>query len=237
MIFSKPAVRKIFDNPKDKYFSLINDVLSLATIVSIVVIVLETVPTLVQYSALFILVEWVAVTLFTLEYLGRLWSAKKPGSYAFSFFGIIDLVAILPSLLGLGNLSFLKSARIVRIIRFLRLARLSKLSRVDLKDAEETMGIFGFNIALYTTTLVFVMLLLGVALHIISEDSSLYSSIPTGMFWAFSVFLGGLPAPVPPGGAGLWLFIITKFCGMALFGLLVGVVGKLFNQWILGKKD
>jgi hypothetical protein len=146
-------------------------------------------------------------------------------------------VAILPSFLGLGNLSFLKSARIVRIIRFLRLARLSKLSRVDMKDAEETMGIFGFNIALYTVTLVFVMLVLGVALHIISDNTSIYSSIPSGMFWAFSVFLGGLPAPVPAGSAGLWLFIITKFCGMALFGLLVGVVGKLFNQWILGKKD
>lgn len=237
MIFSKHVVRKIFDDPKDKYFSLVNDILSFTTIVSILVIVLETVPSLSVYNEVFVLVEWTAVTLFALEYVGRFWSAKKPTNYAFSFFGIIDLVAILPSLLGLGNLSFLKSARIVRIIRFLRLARLSKLSRVDMKDAEETMGIFGFNIALYATTLVFVMLILGVALHIISDDSSIYSSIPSGMFWAFSVFLGGLPAPVPAGSAGLWLFVIAKFCGMALFGLLVGVVGKLFNQWILGKKE
>jgi voltage-gated potassium channel len=237
MLFSKPTVRKIFDDPKANYFSLVNDVLSFATIVSILVIVLETVPSLSVYNGLFILVEWIAVTLFTLEYVGRLWSAKKPSTYAFSFFGVIDLVAILPSFLGLGNLSFLKSARIVRIIRFLRLARLSKLSRVDMKDAEETMGIFGFNIALYIVTLVLVMLILGVALHIISDNASIYSSIPSGMFWAFSVFLGGLPAPIPEGTAGLWLFVIAKFCGLALFGLLVGVVGKLFNQWILGKKE
>ncbi len=236
MIFSKQLVRKIFDDPKDKYFSLVNDVLSSATIVSILVIVLETVSSLSVYNVVFLVVEWLAVALFSLEYIGRLWSAKKPSIYAFSFFGVIDLVAILPSFFGLGNLSFLKSARIVRIIRFLRLARLSKLSRVDMKDAEETMGIFGFNIALYTVTLVFVMLVLGVALHLISEDTTIYSSIPAGMFWAFSVFLGGLPAAVPAGNAGLWLFVITKFCGMALFGLLVGVVGQLFNQWILGKK-
>ena len=236
MAFSKQSVRKTFDDPKARYFSLVNDVLSFATIVSIIAIVLETVPSLSHYAKTFLVIEWVGVTLFSLEYILRLWSAKKRGSYAFSLFGIIDLIAILPTLLALGNWSFLKSARVVRIIRFLRLARLSKLSRVDMKDAEETIGIFGFNIALYTVTLVFVMLILGTALYSISETSTTSASIPAGMFWAFSVFLGGLPAPIPEGNAGLTLFIMTKFCGMALFGLLVGVISKMFNQWILGKK-
>ena len=56
------------------------------------------------------------------------------------------------------------------------------------------------------------------------------------MFWALSVFLGGLPVVVPEGMLGTTLFVVAKFSGMALFGLLVGVVGKIFNQWILGKK-
>lgn len=235
MTFSKTAVARTFDNPKAKYFSLVNDILSFATLVSILAIVLETVPALSPYATWFLIIEWVSVTLFTLEYVFRLWSAKKRGDYAFSLFGIIDLVAILPTLLSLGNLSFLKSARVVRIIRFLRLARLSKLSHVDIKDAEETIGIFGFNIALYTATLLFVMLLLGTALYSLSVEGAMSSSIPAGMFWAFAVFLGGLPAPIPEGNAGLTLFILTKFCGMALFGLLIGVISKMFNQLILGK--
>jgi Ion transport protein len=136
----------------------------------------------------------------------------------------------------MGNLTFLKSARVVRIIRFLRLARLSKLSHIHADNAEETLGIFGFNIALYALTLVFVMLIFGVALHVFIDGDGNYWSIPAGMYWTFSVFLGGLPAPIPPGQVGTAIFIFAKFAGMALFGLLVGVVGKIFNQLILGKK-
>ena len=236
MKLQKQKIRKIFDDPSARYFSVVNDVLSLATIVSILAIVLETVPSLGKYETMFLTIEWVGVILFSLEYIFRLWSAQKPAAYALSLYGVIDLVAILPTLMGLGNLSFLKSARIVRIIRFLRLARLTKLSRVDMKDAEETIGIFGFNIALYATTLIFVMLALGVMLHISFVDDGDYWSIPKGMFWALSVFLGGLPVVVPEGMLGTTLFVVAKFSGMALFGLLVGVVGKIFNQWILGKK-
>ena len=237
MHITKTSVRSVFDNPQSPYFSLINDTLSLATIVSILAIVLETVPRFSPYEQWFLYIEWSAVFLFSLEYIFRLWSAEKRSRYAFSFFGLIDLIAIIPTLFSLGNLSFLKSARAVRIIRFLRLARLTKLSHTKVDNAEETMGIFGFNIMLYAMTLTFVMLLLGVILHLFILEENVYWSIPAGMYWAFSVFLGGLPAPIPPGTYGTAIFILTKFCGMALFGLLIGVIGKMFNQLILGKKD
>lgn len=236
MKLSKQTIRRMFDDPKSPYFSFINDLLSFATILSILTVVLETVPSLNHYEKVFLTVEWFAVILFSIEYISRLWSAKIRSSYAFSLFGIIDLVAILPTILGLGNLSFLKSARVVRIIRFLRIARISKISRTSLKDAEETMGVFGFNIALYAATLIFTILILGASMHIFINDNNTYWSIPAGMYWAFAVFLGGLPAPIPEGTAGTIIFILTKFLGMALFGLLIGVISKIFNQWILGKK-
>ena len=236
MKLSKQTIRRMFDDPKVPYFSFINDLLSFATILSILTVVLETVPSLNHYEKVFLTVEWFAVILFSIEYISRLWSAKIRSSYAFSLFGIIDLVAILPTILGLGNLSFLKSARVVRIIRFLRIARISKISRTSLKDTEETMGVFGFNIALYAATLIFTILILGASMHIFINDNNTYWSIPAGMYWAFAVFLGGLPAPIPEGTAGTIIFILTKFLGMALFGLLIGVISKIFNQWILGKK-
>jgi voltage-gated potassium channel len=223
------------ENPQSKYFSLVNDILALATIVSIFAIVLETVPSLLHYSTLFHIIEWGTVGLFLLEYILRLWSAKNWRRYAYSFFGTIDLVAIIPTFLGLGNLTFLKSARVVRIIRFLRLVRLTKLSRYGAKDIEETVGMFGLNILLYAVVLLFVTLAFGVTLHIFESNEGHYWSIPAGMYWTFSVFLGGLPAPIPPTTSGTVIFILAKFSGMALFGLLVGVVGKLFNEWILGK--
>ncbi len=231
----KSKIAGAFENPAHPLFSIINDVLALATIVSVFVIVLETMPSLIGYNALFLTIEWITVFLFTLEYITRLWIAKPKRSYYLSFFGVVDLVAILPSFVGLGNFTFLKSARVVRVIRFLRIVRLSKLSKIRAKDAEETFGILGFNIAIYTFALLFIMLLIGVLLHVFVSTEAGYWSIPTGMYWAFAVFLGGIPAPIPPGTAGTVIFIVAKFCGMALFGLLVGIVGKLFNEWILGK--
>ena len=232
---NKKTVLEIFENPRSQYFGIVNDVLALATIVSILVIILETVPSLDLYKNYFLLIEWFTVVLFSLEYLSRLWASEVRSKYIFSFFGVIDLVSILPTILGLGNLTFLKSARVVRIIRFLRLVRLSKLSKIKVADAEESMGIFGFNIALYAITLLLLTLIFGVLLHVLDISDGRYWSIPAAMFWTFSVFLGGLPAPIPPGISGTMIFIGAKFCGMALFGLLVGVVGKIFNDLILGK--
>ena len=234
MLISKQFIRDTFENPRSKYFSIVNDLFALATVVSILAIIMETVPSLLPYKRTFLAVEWITVTLFLLEYVLRLWSAKKPMTYAGSFFGIVDLLAILPTFLAIGNLTFLKSARVVRIIRFLRLVRLRKLTRLHMKDAEETVGIFGFNIILYAATLLFVMLVYGVLLHVY-ESGGHYWSIPQGMYWTFAVFLGGLPAPIPPGTSGTVIFVLAKFSGMALFGLLIGIVGKIFNELILGK--
>ncbi len=236
MYISKKLVHETFESPRSRYFSIVNDIFAVATVISILAVVVETVPSLTPYHAIFTTVEWITVVLFTTEYILRFWIAKNRRAYALSFFGIIDLVAILPTFLGLGNLTFLKSARTVRIIRFLRLVRLSKLSRLHMKDAEETMGIFTFNILLYACTLLFVTLGIGILLHIFVYENGVYWSIPQGMYWSFAVFLGGLPAPIPDGIAGTAIFIIAKFCGMALFGLLVGVVGKVFNKLILGKR-
>jgi voltage-gated potassium channel len=233
---SKQKVLDIFENPQSPYFSVTNDTLAFATIISVFTIILETVHSLSSYHIWFLFIEWATVFLFSAEYILRLWATKNRKTYAFGFFGIVDLLAILPTFIGLGNLTFLKSARIVRIIRFLRLVRLTKLSRIKTKDAEETFGIFAFDIMLYAFTLLFAMLLLGVALHIFVSENGQYWSIPAGMYWTFAVFLGGLPAPIPPGTAGTVIFIFAKFLGMALFGLLVGIIGKIFNEWILGRK-
>lgn len=235
MKVSKHTILAIFEDPRSRYFGLVNDVLAAATLISIFVIILETVPSLSAYASIFFIVEWMTVSLFTLEYGLRLWATKKKRTYALSFFGIVDLVAILPSFIGIANLTFLKSARVVRIIRFLRLVRLAKLSRMHGKDAEETLGVVGFNILLYASTLTLVILIFGVTLHLFDTTDGRYWSIPEGMFWTFSVFLGGLPTPIPPGTFGTTIFVLAKFSGMALFGLLVGVIGKVFNELILGK--
>lgn len=103
--------------------------LLLLILTSVIVVALESVAELrVQFGALFFTLEWCFTLLFTVEYFLRVYSSPKPLKYMFSFFGIVDLVSIIPtylSLFVLGAQYFL----VVRVLRLLRIARIFKLTR------------------------------------------------------------------------------------------------------------
>src|SRR6056297_480239 len=96
MAYMKQLVQKAFSSPQTKTFHVVQDFLALLTIVSIVALVLETVPALSGYSQTFLIIEWVAVSIFTIEYASRLYVSKPAYKYSLSFFGVVDLVSILP---------------------------------------------------------------------------------------------------------------------------------------------
>jgi len=179
----------------------------------------------------FFVVEWVSVTLFSIEYFARAWATKPTRKYIFSFFGIIDLVSILPSFLGVGNFTFLKSARALRIIRLLRLLRSTS---VQSHKKDEDYNPVAFNVLIYFAALVFALLTFG-TLMFIFEPSETFTSIPAGMWWAFKVFLGGIAVSVPVTEIGEVFYVLTRFTGMLLLGLLLGVVGNIFRL-VLGNK-
>jgi voltage-gated potassium channel len=225
---------KAFTKPKSKLFHLVQDFFALLTIVSIISLVLETVPALSQYNQIFLIIEWVAVSLFAVEYACRLYVSKPTLKYSVSFFGIIDLVAIVPTFLGLGNFTFLKSARALRIIRLLRMLRLAKITRSGLVD-EENMSILSLNILIYFSTLVFALLVTGTAMYLVEPGSEAFVSIPAGMWWSLKVFMAGIPVTEPVTQLGEFFFVLTRFVGLLLLGLLIGVVGNVFRVLLGGK--
>ncbi len=226
-------LQRAFVDNRDRLFFLVNDALAIITIISIITLVLETVPSLEKYSTWFLIIEWVTVVFFLAEYVGRLYVATPKRKYALSFLGIIDLVAILPTILGLGNFTFLKSARAVRLIRLLRMFRLLKITRMPKgTDPEESLGVFGFNILIYFVVLLFGLLVTGTLIYL---AESLAESIPAGMLWSLKIFMG-ITVTEPQAGVGMVIFVITKFIGLLLLGLLVGVVGNVFNWLLLGGK-
>lgn len=229
-------LKRAFLDTESKIFSQVSNFLALVTIVSIVSVVLETVPTLSSYQFWFLVVEWVAVVIFSLEYISRLYISKPKYKYIFSFFGIIDLLAILPTILGLGNLTFLKSARALRIIRLLRILRLAKITRsTSQKDVEDSFGVYGFNVLIYGVTLTFCLLVMGTLIYLAESNSGSFTSIPTGMWWSLKVFMGGMSVEVPDTQVGEVVYVVTRFVGLLLFGLLVGVVGNIFRLLLLKK--
>ena len=127
--------QNFFDSPDHPAFRLVNGLLTLTIIASIVAAVLETVTPVTPYHFLFTGTEYVAVTIFILEYIVRIKFAEKPLRYIFSFFGLIDLLAIIPTLLGLADFTFLKLVRIIRMLRLLRMTHVAKFA--DTKHTDD----------------------------------------------------------------------------------------------------
>lgn len=223
-------------NPKAPRYFLVTDVLAFFTILSVLGIVLETVPSLAVHKNIFWFIEWSSVIVFSAEYLARLYISKPRLKYSLSFFGIIDLLAILPSFLGVGNLTFLKSARVLRIMRFLRMVRMAKLARMSPKDIEDSMGVFALNVGIYVTMLFIALLVFGTALFLTEINVDAFVSIPAAMWWSFKVFIGSIPVDAPISVLGGVLYVFARFVGLILLGVLIGVVGNIFRVLVLGEK-
>jgi len=223
--------RWLIDTSSPQYF-LVSDILAFFTVVSIVSIVLETVPSLEKYQTIFLIIEWIAVTVFALEYVARIVVTKPARRYVFSFFGFIDLISIAPTILGLGNFTFLKSARAVRLIRLLRLVRIAKMKHLKAHDLEEKMGFFAVNIMLFLSVLVSSVLFVGTLIYIVEGNTAAFASIPLGMLWALKVFLMGISAQPPVTVGGEVVHIVASLVGLTVFGVLVGVVSNALKNML-----
>jgi len=226
------SLEQVLHNPKHRYYFFVSDALAIVTIISIVSLVLETVPSLQGYAAWFVYIEWVAVTIFVIEYLARtVVSQPKPWSYTFSFFGFVDLLSVVPSFLGAGNLTFLKAARSLRIIRLLRVLKIFK--DVQAHTMHESLSTQGLSTLIYCTMLGIGLLLFGTLIYVAENGAASFTSIPAGMWWSLQVFAGGMPVAQPTTELGTVVYVLGRFSGFVLIGVLIGVVGTLFRTRLL----
>jgi voltage-gated potassium channel len=166
------------------------DILLIISIsISVLSVMLGSVQELnVKYELLFNYLEWFFTALFTLEYLARLIAVRKAWLYARSFFGLIDLLSILPSYIALlmPGVEYLLIIRILRLLRLLRIFRIFKL--VEYVDEAETLiealqssyhKILVFLYAVLTLAIVF-----GSLLYVIEGSVAGFTSIPKSIYWA-----------------------------------------------------
>lgn len=229
---------EMFNDIGSRYFVPVNDFFAFLTIISIFAIVLETVDSLAKYRGIFLIIEYLTVFFFSLEYIGRIIATKKPWKYIFSFFGIVDLVAIVPTLLGIANFTFLKSARLLRMMRFLRMVRLTKLLRMQKvhSDVEEHghNSLFAMTMQIYILTLLSVILISGTMIWFFEGSREVFMNIPVAMIWSSKVLLGGVPQAMPETFPGEFVTILTRFMGLILFSLLISIVSGSVKRLLLG---
>lgn len=228
-------IQKLFVQSEARAYVAYGRFITTLTLLSIIFIVLESVGALATFSTFFFVSEWIIVAVFTFDYIGNLVTSQRKGKYVFSFLGVADLISILPTYLGLGNLTFLKSIRVVRIFRLLRLARLAKVTKISKAteaEKDDVHFLYKVNLEIYFAALFSVILAFGSIYHILEPE--LYPSIPAGMLLAAKLVVAGLSHVTPNSLTGEILTILNRFAALVLFGLLISVVGNAVRKFLFG---
>ncbi len=205
----------------------------IAIVISVVVVMLESITELQQkYGKAFYIIEWILTILFTIEYLIRIWVIQKPTKYIFSFFGLIDFFAILPTYLSLffaGSQHLL----VIRSLRLLRIFRVFKLSRY----VAESQILVGALIASRTKIIIFIFTVLmliciiGSLMYLVEGPEHGFTSIPTSIYWAIVTMTTVGYGDITPGTSlGKFLSSIIMILGYGILAVPTGIVGsELFH--------
>jgi voltage-gated potassium channel len=233
------AFRVIFEH--DTRGGWLFDVALIAAILaSVLITMLDSVASLhARYGDVFYVLEWVFTVVFTAEYIARLLVVTQPLRYARSFFGIVDLLAVLPTWLSLlfpGSqyLLVVRLLRILRVFRILKLARyVSEAGVLMSAMRRSSRKIFVFLFAIMTVVTVF-----GALMYVVEGPEHGFDSIPLGIYWAIvTVGTVGFGDIAPATGLGRFLASILILFGYGLIAVPTGIYTAELAQGLLNRRD
>lgn len=218
------------DTPAGKLFDVL---LILSIVISVVLVMLDSVSRIQQiYGDWLYIGEWVFTILFSIEYLLRLYSVGRPLSYATSFYGIVDLLAILPTYLSLifpGAHFFL----IIRILRVLRVFRVLKLVQYisEARVLMQAMRASRRKITVFLFVVLTLVVLFGSLMYIIEDSQSGFTSIPQSIYWAIvTLTTVGYGDISPQTGLGQTLAAFIMVIGYGIIAVPTGIVTAELTQ-------
>jgi voltage-gated potassium channel len=198
-----------------------------AILVSVAVVVMDSVADLAgRYGKLFDIAEWAFTLLFTVEYLARLWCVRHPPRYARSFFGIIDLLAFLPSYLAL---LFPQAVAFqgVRALRLLRIFRIFKLGAyvAEYRALAQALRSSARKILIFLSVVLMAVLLLGSTMYVVEGPENGYTSIPTSVYWAIvTMTTVGYGDVTPHTDLGKLIASLMMLIGWGIIAVPTGIV-------------
>jgi voltage-gated potassium channel len=171
------------DTPAGRRFDI---ALVFAILLSILVVVLDSVPGLHKdYGDALNIAEWVFTVLFTVEYIARLVCVQRPWRYAGGFFGVIDLLSVLPTYFSLlvPGTELLLDIRILRLLRVFRIFKLT-LYIEEYTRLGEALAASRRKIMVFLSVVLMAILILGTVMYVVEGPKNGYTSIPVAMYWA-----------------------------------------------------
>lgn len=171
------------ESPGGKAFDVF---LLIAILGSVLAVVLDSVPILRDsYGLAFDIAEWAFTVLFTLEYILRIATFPKPRAYIFSFYGLVDLLAILPTYLslffvGMESLLVIRALRLLRVFRVLKLVQFSQEAVILLTAVRRS----SVKIVVFLGTVFTIVIIAGATMYLLEGEKHGFTSIPKAMYWA-----------------------------------------------------
>jgi voltage-gated potassium channel len=204
------------------------DVVLLAVIVvSVILVMLESVPGIRKdHHETLVLLEWIITGIFTLEYITRIIVVKKPWKYIFSFYGLIDFLAVIPSYLGLVVITY-QSLMVIRVLRLLRVFRILKLTRYTAAGRTLAKAIWNSRekISVFIFFVVILVIIIGTVMYLVEGEAGGFTSIPVSIYWAVvTLTTVGYGDISPVTALGQFLASFVMIMGYAIIAVPTGIV-------------
>ena len=212
------------ETPAGKWF----DIILIAIIgVSVTIVLLDSIEDLhLSYGVLFLQLEWIFTILFTVEYVIRFWCAPNRRAYVLSAYGIVDLLALLPTYLSL----LLPQATPLLIIRLLRILRIFRVLRLlsYLREANELAAALQRSARKIFVFFAFVMILttiFGCLMYVVEGPENGFKSIPTSIYWAIvTITTVGYGDIIPTTPIGRAISSVGMLIGYAVIAVPTGII-------------
>lgn len=218
------------NTPKGKLFDIL---LIWSILASVVLVVLESVAELRQaYQFWFTLGEWVFTLIFLFEYLLRIYIVRRKKAYIFSFFGVIDLLSVLPTFIStiLPGAQFLMAIRILRLMRIFRIFKLSNY----LAEAEilrRALIASSRKIFVFLSAIALLVVVIGSTMYVIEGPVHGFKDIPTSIYWAVVTLTTVGYGDISPGTAiGQFFASIVMILGYSIIAVPTGIMTVTLSQ-------
>ena len=218
------------DTSSGKLFDIL---LLIAILLSVLFVALESVTSIdLVYHSVLNTAGWIVTVLFTIEYILRIICIKRPWSYIFSFYGVIDLISTLPKYLslffvGTHSLVALKALRLLRVFRILKLTPYIGESNIllqALKASRAKISVFIFG--------VFVLcIIFGPLMYLIEDENSGFTSIPRSIYWCIvTLTTVGYGDIAPQSPVGQFLASLIMILGYGIIAVPTGIVSAEISR-------
>ncbi len=196
-------------------------------LISIVLVSLESVKSIAEkYQTTLFYLEWVLTFFFTVEYILRIYMVRKKSAYIFSYYGLIDLLSLLPSYIGL----FISGAQgliVIRALRLLRIFRILKLSRYvhDSTMIVSALKASRSKISVFVFAVVMMVIIIGTVMYLVEGEESGFGSIPESIYWAIvTLTTVGYGDIAPTTTLGRFIASFVMILGYGVIAVPTGIV-------------